>query len=132
MPTKSLRALLAFLVFFSLLTAGGTQAQGVAAITPPQITYSGNSGLSFLAIPAKWPMAQKSTFQWFVNGKAVAGATKVKFKATVKQKNQSIQIKEFGSLGTAVSVVGKIGQVIVNTKPAVSIVDPLSNKVVAK
>ena len=119
MPTKSLRALLAFLVFLSLLTAGGTQAQGVAAITPPQITYSGNSGLSFLAIPAKWSVAQKNTYQWFVNGKAVRGANKLAFKATAKQKNQRIQFKEIGSLGTSVSVVGKIGQVIVNTKPSV-------------
>ena len=129
MPTKSLRALLAFLVFFSLLTAGGTQAQGVAAITPPQITYSDNSGLSFLAIPAKWSVAQKNTYQWFVNGKAVRGANKLAFKATAKQKNQRIHFKEIGSLGTSVSVVGKIGQVIVNTKPSVSIVDSSNNKV---
>ena len=129
MPTKSLRALLAFLVFFSLLAAGGTQAQGVAATTPPQITYSDNSGLSFLAIPAKWSVAQKNTYQWFVNGKAVPGANKLAFKATAKQKNQRIQFKEIGSLGTSVSVVGKIGQVIINTKPSVSIVDASNNKV---
>jgi beta-glucanase (GH16 family) len=129
MPTKSLRALLAFLVFLSLLTAGGTQAQGISAITPPQITYSGNSGLSFLAIPAKWSVAQKNTYQWFVNGKAVRGANKLAFKATTKQKNQRIKFKEIGSLGTSVSVVGKIGQVIVNTKPSVSIVDASNNKV---
>lgn len=131
MPVKSLRALLAFLVFLLPITLGGTQAQGVTATVPPQITYVDNSGLNFLAIPAKWPVAQKSTFQWFVNGKAVGGANKVKFKATAKQKNQRIQIKEYGSMGTAFSVIGKIGQVIVNTKPSVSIVDPLSNKVVA-
>jgi len=77
-----------------------------------------------------WTVAQKNTFQWFVNGKAVAGGTKLSFKATAKQKNQSIQFKEIGSMGTSVSVVGKIGQVIVNTKPSVSIVDVTSNKVV--
>ena len=129
MPTKSLRALLAFLVFFSLLTAGGTQAQGVTAITPPQITYSDNSGLSFLAIPAKWSVAQKNTYQWFVNGKAVPGANKLAFKATAKQKNQRIQFKEIGSLGTSVSVVGKIGQVIVNVKPVALLATTASNKV---
>ena len=130
MPIKSLRALLAFLVFLLPITLGGTQAQGVAATVPPQITYADSSGLKFLAIPAVWPVAQKNTFQWFVNGKAIAGGTKLSFKATAKQKNQSIQFKEIGSMGTSVSVVGKIGQVIVNTKPSVSIVDVTSNKVV--
>jgi beta-glucanase (GH16 family) len=130
MPVKSLRALLAFLVFLLPITLGGTQAQGVTATVPPQITYADSSGLKFLAIPAVWTVAQKNTFQWFVNGKAVAGGTKLSFKATAKQKNQSIQFKEIGSIGTSVSVVGKIGQVIVNTKPSVSIVDVTSNKVV--
>ena len=130
MPIKSLRALLAFLVFLLPITLGGTQAQGVTATVPPQITYADSSGLKFLAIPAVWPVAQKNTFQWFVKGKAIAGGTKLSFKATAKQKNQSIQFKEIGSMGTSVSVVGKIGQVIVNTKPSVSIVDVTSNKVI--
>ena len=131
MPMKYLRALLAFLVFLVPITLGRTQAQGVAATVPPQITYADNSGLNFLAIPATWPVAQKNTYQWFVNGKAVAGGNKLSFKATAKQKNQRIQFKEIGSMGTSVSVVGKIGQVIVNTKPSVSIVDAASSKVVA-
>jgi beta-glucanase (GH16 family) len=130
MPMKSLRALLAFLVFLLPITLGGTQAQGVSAIVSPQITYADNSSLNFLAIPAKWSVAQKNTFQWFVNGKAVAGGTKLSFKATVKQKNQSIQFKEIGSMGTSVSVVGKIGQVIVNVKPTVTLVNPAGNKLV--
>jgi len=53
MPTKSLQALLAFLIFLVPITVGGTQAQGVTAIAAPQITYADSSGLSFLAIPAK-------------------------------------------------------------------------------
>jgi len=131
MPMKSLRALLAFLVFLLPITLGGTQAQGVNATVPPQITYSDNSGLNFLAIPAKWPVDQKNTYQWFVNGKPAADGTKLSFRASIKQKNQSIQFKETGSTGTSVSVIGKIGQVIINTKPSVSIVDVASNKVVA-
>ena len=131
MPVKSFRALLAFLVFFSLIAVSQTQAQGTVATVPPQITYADNTGLNFLAIPAKWPVAQKSTYQWFVNGKAVSGGTKLSFKATAKQKNQRIQFKEIGSMGTSVSVIGKIGQVIVNEKPAVSLLSSSSNKVVA-
>ena len=131
MPMKSFRALLASLVFLSLITLGDTQAQGVVATVPPQITYADNTGLNFLAIPAKWPVAQKNTYQWFVNGKAVSGGTKLSFKATAKQKNQRIQFKEIGSMGTSVSVIGKIGQVIVNEKPAVALATLSGNKVVA-
>ena len=131
MPVKSFRALLAFLVFFSLIAVSQTQAQGTVATVPPQITYADNTGLNFLAIPAKWPVAQKNTYQWFVNGKAVSGGTKLSFKATAKQKNQRIQFKEIGSMGTSVSVIGKIGQVIVNEKPAVTLLSSSSNKVVA-
>ena len=131
MPMKSFRALLASLVFLSLITIGDTQAQGVVATVPPQITYADNTGLNFLAIPAKWPAAQKNTYQWFDNGKAVSGGTKLSFKATAKQKNQRIQFKEFGSVGTSVSVIGKIGQVIVNEKPAVALANSSGNKVVA-
>ena len=131
MPVRSFRALLAFLVFLSLITIGDTQAQGVVATAPPQITYADNTGLNFLAIPAKWPVAQKNTYQWFVNGKAVSGGTRLSFKATAKQKNQRIQFKEIGSMGTSVSVIGKIGQVIVNEKPAVALANSSGNKVVA-
>ena len=131
MPVKSFRTLLAFLVFFSLIAVSQTQAQGTVATVPPQITYADNTGLNFLAIPAKWPVAQKNTYQWFVNGKAVSGGTKLSFKATAKQKNQRIQFKEIGTTGTAVSVIGKIGQVIVNEKPAVSLLSSSSNKVIA-
>jgi hypothetical protein len=131
MPVKSFRALLAFLVFFSLIAVSQTQAQGAVATVPPQITYADNTGLNFLAIPAKWPVAQKNTYQWFVNGKAVSGATRLSYKATAKQKNQRIQFKETGTAGTALSVIGKIGQVIVNEIPAVSLLSSSSNKVVA-
>ena len=131
MPMKSFRASLASLVFLSLITIGDTQAQGVVATVPPQMNYTDNTGLNFVAIPAKWPVAQKNTYQWFVNGKAVPGGNKLSFKATAKQKNQRIQFKEIGSMGTAVSVVGKIGQVIVNEKPAVALAGSSGNKVVA-
>jgi beta-glucanase (GH16 family) len=130
MPTRSIRALLAFLVFLLPITIGGSQAQGITATTPPHITYLDNTGLNFRAIPAVWPVAQRNTYQWYVNGKAVAGGNKLSFKATAKQKNQRIQFKEIGSMGTSVSVVGKIGQIIVNSKPTATIVDALNNKVI--
>ena len=131
MPMKSLKVSLAFLIFLLPLIVSQSFANGVVASIPPQIEYVDNSGLSFRAVPAKWETDQKNTYQWFVNGKAVAGATKLNFKATVKQKNQSIQFKEIGSLGTSVSVIGKIGQVIVNEKPKVVFTDSNSNKVIA-
>lgn len=128
---RFIRAFLAFLIFTSTQFLIEVPAQAVVAKVPPQITYADNSGLNFLATPAQWEVEQKNSYQWFVNGKAVAGANKLKFQAAPKQKNQSIQFKEIGSIGTAVSVVGKIGQVIVNTKPSVSFADSTPTKVIA-
>lgn len=131
MPIKFLRTLLAFLIFITPMTMGQVGAQGIVAIKPPQITYVDTTGLSFRATPAQWGTEQKNTYQWFVNGKAAAGGTKLTFKTTEKQKNQTIQFKEIGSLGTSVSVIAKIGQVIVNEKPQVVFSDSSSNKVIA-
>ena len=130
MPVKLLSTLLAFLFFLTSVIIGQSAAHGVVPIIPPQITYADNSGLSFRAIPAKWATDQKNTYQWFVNGKAVAGGTKLTYKATAQQKNQSIQFKEIGSMGTSVSVIAKIGQVIVNEKPTVIFADTSSSKVI--
>jgi hypothetical protein len=129
MPIKIFRGLLASLIFLVPILFGAVNAQALVAVVPPQITYSDSTGVSFVAIPAQWTTAQKNSYQWFVNGKAVAGANKLSFKVTAKQKNQSIQFKEIGSLGTSVSVVGKIGQVIVNTKPSVAFIDSSNSKV---
>ena len=129
MPIKILRGLLASLILLTPLASGEVDAQAVVAVVQPQITYSDTTGVNFLAIPAQWATPQKNSFQWFVNGKAVAGANKLGFKATAKQKNQSIQFKEIGSLGTAVSVIGKIGQVIVNAKPSIAFTDSSNSMV---
>jgi beta-glucanase (GH16 family) len=94
----------------------------------PQINYSDNSGLSFAVAPASISGLKNAKLQWFVNGKAVAGATKAAFKATAKQKNQSIQVKATAAGVTAASVVGRIGQVIVNVKPTVALLNPAGNK----
>jgi beta-glucanase (GH16 family) len=129
MPIKIFRGLLASLIFLAPILFGAVNAQAVVAVVPPQITYADTTGLNFLAVPAQWTTAQKNSYQWFVNGKAVVGANKLSFKVTAKQKNQSIQFKEIGSLGTSVSVVGKIGQVIVNTKPSVAFIDSSNSMV---
>ena len=96
----------------------------------PQITYSDNSGLSFNADAQSLGGLQNPKFQWFVNGKAVSGATKTAFKATSKQKNQSIQLKVTAGGVTASSVVAKIGQVIVNVKPVAAFADATGKKAV--
>ena len=124
MPMKILRSSLAFLLSISLLSLGFTQAQALEVVAAPQINYSDTTGLNFVAVPARWSAATKSTYQWLVNGKPVAGATKTAFKATSKQKNQSIQFKETSAdKKLSQSVLGKIGQVIVNVKPVISYSD---------
>ena len=130
MPVKILRGSLAFLLSLSLLSIGFTQAQAVEAVTAPQINYSDATGLNFIAIPAKWSAVTKSSFQWLVNGKAVAGATKTAFKASSKQKNQSIQFKETSAdKKVSLSVAAKIGQVIVNLNPTISFSDATNSSV---
>ena len=120
MYAKSLRSLLALALASLTLSLGISPAVSSEALKAPAINYADNSGVSFIATPAKWSTTNKSTYQWFVNGKVIVGATKLTFKASAKQKNQSIQFKEFAGGKTATSVVGKIGQVIVNALPSVS------------
>ena len=120
MFAKTLRSLLALSLSALTLSVGLSPAISDVTVSPPAISYADNSGVSFIATPAKWPTPTKSTYQWLVNGKVVASAKKLTFKASVKQKNQSIQFKEVAGGKTAASVVAKIGQVIVNVVPSVS------------
>ena len=120
MFVKFLRSLLALSLSALTLSLGLSPAISDVSVTPPAISYADNSGLSFIATAAKWPAPSKPTYQWLVNGKVVAGAKKLTFKASAKQKNQSIQFKEVAGGKTTASVVAKIGQVIVNVVPRVS------------
>ena len=117
---KTLRSLLALSLSALTLSLGLSPAISDVTALPTAISYADNSGLSFIATPAKWPTPTKSTYQWFVNGKIVAGANKLTFRASAKQKNQSIQFKEVAGGKSAASVIAKIGQVIVNAVPSVS------------
>lgn len=131
MPTRLFRGSLAFLIFslFLLTLISPISAQADVSLQP-QITYTDNSGLSFTADAKSLGGLQSPKFQWFVNGKAVSGAIKAAFKATSKQKNQSIQLKVTAGGITVSSVVAKIGQVIVNVKPVVTFADSAAKKVV--
>jgi beta-glucanase (GH16 family) len=122
---KHLRFVLALLIPFTFLTAIPTAA--VAADVAPFINYSGNSGLNFVAIPAQWSVNGGSKFQWFVGGKAISGATKLSFKATSKQKGQRIEFRETRASSVSSSVTAKIGQIIVNVKPKVTLLADAGN-----
>jgi beta-glucanase (GH16 family) len=128
---KSLKGSLAFLISFSLLALVVPVSAQADVSIQPQIVYSDNTGLNFAVTPASIGGLKAPKFQWFVNGKAVAGATKTAFKASAKQKNQRIQFKVTAAGATASSVVGTIGQVIVNVKPAASLADASGSKVLA-
>jgi len=110
------------LILASLLTIaalGLPAAEATTAERIPHINYSDGSGLKFLAIPAVWKDSGKSTYQWHVNGKAVPGATKLNFTVNKALIGKKIQLKET-RLGTiSSSVVGVIGQIIINSKPQI-------------
>ncbi len=131
MLMKSIKGSLAFLISISLLTIVVPFSAQADVTNQPQINYSDNTGLSFAVAPASISGFKSPKIQWFVGGKAVAGATKTAFKATAKQKNQSIQLKVTSAGTTAASVVGTIGQVIVNVKPTVTLSDSSGTKVLA-
>ena len=101
---------------FTLVALGLPVAQASAADRIPYVTYSDSTALKFLAIPAIWKESGKSTYQWYVNGKAVPGATKLNFAANKGLLGKKIQLKESRSGTTSASVVGVIGQIIVNSK----------------
>jgi beta-glucanase (GH16 family) len=131
MLMKSLKGSLAFLISFSLLALAAPFSAQADVSIQPQIIYSDNTGLNFAVTPASISGVKSPKFQWFVNGKAVAGATKTAFKASAKQKNQRIQFKVTAAGATASSVVGTIGHVIVNVKPTAALADSSGGKAIA-
>lgn len=131
MLMKSLKGSLAFLLSFSLLALVVPFSAQADAPKQPQIVYSDNTGLHLAVVPASISGLKSPKLQWLVGGKAVTGATKTAFKATAKQKNQSIQLKVTAAGTTASSVVGKIGHVIVNVKPTATLADPSGSKAIA-
>ena len=131
MLMKSAKVSLAFLISLSLLALVVPFSAQADVSKQPQISYSDNSGLNLAVVPTSINGFKSPKLQWFVGGKAVAGATKTAFKATTKQKNQSIQLKVTASDGSASSVVAKIGQVIVNVKPSAALTDASGSKVIA-
>lgn len=124
---KFLRVTLGLLLALTVVLMAPSTAK--AAQAQPFINYVGNSGLKFQAIPAQWETTGESLYQWLVNGKAVPGATKLSFGATSKQRGQRIQFREVRSGLTSLSVVAKVGQVIVNVKPIALFTGDTSNSV---
>ena len=131
MLMKSAKVSLAFLLSFSLLALVSPFSAQADVSKQPQIVYSDNTGLNLAVVPTSINGFKAPKLQWFVGGKAVAGATKAAFKASAKQRNQSIQLKVTASDGSASSVAAKIGQVIVNVKPTASLVDASGSKAIA-
>lgn len=130
MPMKSRKGSLAFLISYLLIVFILVPPARADIANQPQFIYSDNTGLSFTAIPASISNLGGSKLQWIVNGKVIPGATKTSFKATVKQKNQTIQLKVTNGSITNSSNVSKIGQVIVISKPVIAFSDTSQNKVV--
>ena len=114
---RNFRLILASLL--TLVALGLPVAQASEAERAPYLTYSDSTGLKFLAIPAIWKDSGKSIFQWFVNGKAIPGATKLSFTVNKSLLGKKIQFKESRSGTISPSVVGVIGQIIINSKPQI-------------
>ena len=129
MPKNSVKGVLASLIL--LLIVGLTPTLSAKAAPPiaPQIEYTDSSGLSLSVNRKSISALTNPKFQWLVGGKVISGATKSTFKASVKQRNQSIQLRVVAGSTTLTSVVGSIGQVIVNLKPTIEFTDDSRSKV---
>lgn len=132
MPSKSARTLLASLLLLSIVSVIPTLTASAETLSVPHIEYSDASGLKFSVSRASIAAIKTPKFQWLVDGKNISGANKSAFTASVKQKNRSIQLRVSTNGTTISSVVGRIGQVIVNTKPTVVFSDETQNKVTVK
>ena len=132
MPTKSTKSLLASLLLLLIVSITPTLTANAEPQALPHIEYTDKSALKLSVKKASIATLKAPKFQWFVGGKAVSGATKSTFAATAKQKNKSIQVKVSAGGTTTASVVGTIGQVIVNVKPTALYADETQNKVTVK
>ena len=132
MPTKSTKSLLASLLLLLIVSITPTLTANAEPQALPHIEYTDKSALKLSVKKASIATLKGPKYQWFVDGKAVAGATKGTFAATAKQKNKSIQVKVSAGGKTTASVVGTIGQVIVNVKPTALYADETQNKVTVK
>ena len=121
-----LRVLLAALIFILILCNPIAHAQTKTLLQSPIIAYSDTSGLRFIATPAKWTSPREPKYQWIVGGKAIPGATKLTYRAVVQDRNKTIQFQETysdSSREIVTSVVGRIGQVIINQSPQIVFTD---------
>ena len=132
MSARLVRGLLASLVLLLLISVPQAFTASAEIQSQPYIEYTDKNGLKLSVNRGSIAALKSPKFQWFVGGKAVARATKVSFSATAKQKNKSIQVKISAGGITTASVVGTIGQVIVNVKPTAMYVDETQNKVTVK
>lgn len=127
---RSLRVLLAALITFTSLLNSTNQSQASLLNEAPLVSYLDESGLRLVATRAKWAVPTTTKYQWFVDGKAVPGATKLTFIARASDRNKSIQFRESFSTSNqlaASSAIARIGHVIVNRAPRIVFGDE-SNK----
>ena len=132
MPKKSVKGVLASLILLLIVGLTPTLSAKAAPQNAPQLEYTDASGLNLSVNRKSISTLANPKFQWLVGGKVIGGATKSSFKASVKQRNQSIQLKVVAGSTTLTSVVGSIGQVIVNVKPTVEFTDESRTKVTVK
>ena len=127
------RILIAGLLAAMHLSAPNGIVQASEVITPPKILYQDQSGLKLRATKAIWSSPVRTTFQWFVNGKAVKGANKLTFTATKSQRAQSIYFKEIVSGNpqrSTSSLVARVGQIIIDRAPVIDFKDSLNKSLI--
>lgn len=104
-------------------------ASPTTVLQPPRLSLTSGSG-SFVAVPATWSSAVKSSYAWLVGGKPVKGATSLKYKAVLK-KGTAVQFKEVANGVAALSNTIVTGSVAVNGYISIGYADTEKTKLSA-
>ena len=108
----------------ALLSPAIGAGSGPQSLAPPALPIAVAEGSTVVLSPARWSVPVKRSFQWFVNGKPVAGATGMKLKlqrkwtgATVFAEERAVDGKKGRGLATSNPVV--VGRLVVSGTPVI-------------
>lgn len=95
----------------SLSSASRKVTKAVLRAPTPKIAGTKAPGRTLTAKAGSWTKGTKLKYRWYVNGKAVKGATKKRFKLTAKHGGKKVQVRVTGSkklYGTAKRASAKV------------------------
>lgn len=137
MRTRNLlRLALAGLVTATLLVQPAWAGQVVKAVSAPVLPASAGVGETVRVTPGVWKGAVKRTYQWLLNGKAIARVGAPSLKITMAMDGATLKVRELATLapgktGSAVSNALTIGRLTITGQPTVAFAAGSTSELVA-